>query len=123
LMPVTVGGGGPPCPPPPEVTGGVSDVVATVTVIGDAVAELVTPSSSTVTLWLAGIVWVLNSPQVATSPLRLQFPIEVPGVALLVSKMAEFPDERLVPDGKVIVIWLPATWDIAPVEETVNEVL
>src|SRR5215469_1453839 len=89
----------------------------------EVVEGLVTPSSSTVTEWLAGIVWVLNRPQVATSPLREQFPIAVVGVALLLSNTAELLDPSVVPAGKVIVIWLPATWDIAPVEEVVNDTL
>src|SRR5256885_280124 len=89
----------------------------------EVVEGLVMPSSSTVTEWLAGMVWVLNSPQVATSPLREQFPIEVVGVALLLSNTKELPDPSVVPVGKVIVIWLPATWDIAPVEDVVNETL
>ena len=51
----------------------------------------------------------LNRPQVATRPLRLQLPMEVVGVALLLSKMKELPDPSVVPEGNVIVIWLPAT--------------
>ena len=57
-----------------------------------------------VTEWLAGMVMGLNRPQVATRPLRLQLPMEVVGVALLLSKMEEGPDPSVVPEGNVIVI-------------------
>ena len=70
----------------------VSEVVETLaTSVVEVVEGLMTPSSSMVTEWLAGTVMALNRPQVATRPLRLQLPMEVVGVALLLSKMRSYP--------------------------------
>ena len=94
----------------------VSDVVWAVRV-GEPLAGLVTASSTTVTGALAAMLLPPKKPQVATRPVSLQEPRSVP---------EEFRTElastvlRLVPEGKVIVIWLLAAAERAPVDEVLN---
>ena len=76
----------------------------TVSVV-DAVDGLVIASSSMLTWWPAGIVWPPLRPHVATSP---DLPHD-PTIALpaSTSRTKVLPAAaRLVPAGKVIVIWL-----------------
>ena len=80
---------------------------------------LITPSSSTVTVELAARVLVPVGKQVAVWPLVLQNPTTVPPEFLT----AVFDRWVIsVPEGNVIVILLPATADIAPVEEVLNAI-
>src|SRR5437588_566279 len=78
-------------------------------------------SSSMVTDALAGIELVLNRPHVATSPLREQLPTTVVLPLTVTADPAFAPS--VVPVGKLIVIWLPATCDNAPVDDVVNDTL
>ena len=93
--------------------------VAVVTVtwkLDDVRVEFVTPSSSTVTLWPAGIDRPENRPHVATSPDTLHDPTEVVGDTL-VSNTAELTTvDRSVGASKVTVIWFDP--DNVPVDVT-----
>src|ERR1700733_926887 len=98
------------------MTAVVSDVVWAVSVC-DPVDGLVTPSSWTVTWDPAAMLSPPKRPQVAVRPDWLQEPTLGPP-ALRTELLSTIL--RFVPVGKVIVIWLSAAADRAPVPDVSN---
>ena len=99
-----------------------SAVVETLRLTVPADEGLVTPSSSMLTPWLAAIVSPVLRKQVRVVVL---LPKQDPTVALVVVSVTVDLTIvfRLVPAGKLIVIWLSAVPDSAPEDETVNAIV
>jgi hypothetical protein len=124
LMPVMAGGGGALLPwYPLEVAWVVSDVVRRESVEEvEALEGLVTPTSLMLTPCPAGIDLPVLSEQVRVVVLlKLQNPTAAPAVVSVTVDLTIVLSPVLA--GKLIVIWLFAVFDSAPVPEVVNPIV